>query len=174
MDNPLRSRPVPLLQRIMPALRLDTAFYDEVATDPSTRGQAFLVVVIAGILNGITLRERLGQLAIWGGVFAALAGWLLWTLVVHVVARVFGNRRGTRSLARTLAFANVPSFFLVLTTLPDIGWIVRLAVPVWLVITSTTAVQATYAITRTRAAVIATTAFIIYMGIGLMLGIVAG
>lgn len=128
---------------------------------------------MAGILNGFTLSERFGQLAIWGGVLAALAGWLLWTLVVHVVARLFGNLRGTRSLARTLAFANVPSFFLVLAALPDIGGIIRLAVPVWLVITSTAAVQASYAITRTRAAAITATAFVVYMAIGLLLGLVS-
>lgn len=171
MDDDFPTPTVPLLQKFWPALRLDQALYSELATNPLTRGQAFLVVLTAGALNGVALRARIGEFGVWAGVIAALGGWALWTLVIRAVARVFGNRRNGRSLARPLAFANVPSFFLILGMMPELQTTVRLIVPFWLVVTSAAAVQATYLTTRWRAAAITGVAFVAYLVMGFVVGV---
>jgi len=150
---------------------LDHAFYTQVATDPTTRGQAFLVVVIGGVLHGVALRGRLGALGIWAGVLGALGGWLSLTLVVELVARLVGLRRGPRSVARPLGFATAPMFLLVLASYPDIALVVLTGAFVWSLLTSAVAIQAAYQTTRPWAAALTAAAFAVYMGFGLVLGI---
>ena len=155
-----------VVQRLIAAVRLDGALYADVSADRRAGGQALLVVLLSGICNGFGLRVRLGDAAMWAGVGTALGGWLLWTLVVWVVARTAGARQPGRSLLRALGFATAPGVFLVCGVIPGYGEILRRLVVIWLLAATVVAVQATYSLTRRRALAISLIAFVIYAAIG--------
>lgn len=164
------SPPVPLLWRFLPALLLDRNLYRELASDPGTRFQAFLVVLMAGVFNGFALRSQLAEFAFWAGVIASMGHWVMSTALVHVVARLFGLHLAGRSIARPLAFSDVPSFFLLLAAFPLLATIVRLLVPLALLVTAVPAIEAAYETTRSRAAWISVISFVAYMLFGVVLG----
>jgi hypothetical protein len=167
MSEPPR-HPAALVQRLIPALRLDLDLYVTVSADPSTTGQALLVVLLAGVLNGIGLESRLGSLAIWAGVGAGVVGWLLWAAVVWLTARVFGHVARGRSLLRALGFADAPGIFLVLGIVPAIAGWARALVVIWLLAATAVAVQAVYETSRRRGVGIALAAFAVYLLLGLV------
>ncbi len=156
----------PLLQRLVPALCLRVSLYADVSGDPRATGQAFLVVLLSGISNGLGLARQVGAVGISVGVGAGVLGWFLWTLVVYLVATVFVRRRSERSLLRALGFATVPGLFLAAGTVPIVGGAVRLVVVIWLVAATAVAVQAVYETSRRRAVVTAVAAFVVYLMIG--------
>jgi hypothetical protein len=155
-----------LIERVVLAMRLDLEFYTLVSADRSATFQAFMVVVLGGLFNGLGLVRRLGGFGVWAGIVAALAGWLLWTLVLLLMARLLGHRRSRRSLLRTLGFANAPEVLLILAGMPLVASTVRVLVVCWLLATATVALQAVYTIGRRRAAAIVLVGFAVYLLIG--------
>ncbi len=87
-----------LVKRLVAALRLDLRLYEEVSADAAASGQAFRVVLLAGLSNGLALVRRFGSTGIVAGVGAALLGWALWAAVIWTVAGLFRQRRGPGSL----------------------------------------------------------------------------
>jgi Yip1 domain len=161
-----RSPSAPVLARLLLALCLNLQLYQEVSTDRAASGQALLVVLLAGVANGLGLRARLGDAGISAGIGAGLLGWLLWTGVVLVVARAFGQRRQGRSLLRALGFADAPGILLALGGLPRVGAVVRGLAVVWLVAATAVATQAVFDVSRRRGAAIALTALLVYLALG--------
>lgn len=169
MSDAQRFVHVPLPQRLLPALRLDHAFYTGIANDPTSRGQAFLVVVLGGVLHGIALRGRLGALAIWGGVLGALGGWLSMIVVVELVAAVCGFRREGRSLARPLGFATAPMFLMGLAVIPQLALLVSLTATLWVILTSAAAIGGAYQTSWRSSALLSLLVFGVYMVFGVLL-----
>ncbi len=168
--DPLPQYPrVTLIERLFAALRLDRALYEEASVNPDSLGQAVMVVLLGGALNGAGLMQRIGDAGIWAGIFAASLGWLAWTVVISLVARAFRLRREGRSLLRPLAFGTAPNVFLVLVMFPDYARWVRFGVVVWLMATTVVAVQAVYGVGRGRALALALVAFVVYAGVDIML-----
>lgn len=165
-------RRVTLIERLFAALRLDRSLYEEASVNPDSLGQAVMVVLLGGALNGAGLMQRIGDAGIWAGIFAASLGWLVWTTVITVIARVLRLRREGRSLLRPLGFGTAPNVFLVLGVFPEVTRWVRLAVVVWLMATTVVAVEATYGVGRGRALALALVGFVVYVGVDVVLGIV--
>ncbi len=159
-----------VIDRLLLAMRLDLEFYSQVSADRRATFQAFLVVVLAGVFTGLGLARRFGGFGVWAGLLAAIGGWFLWTVVLLVVARVFGCHRNGRSLLRALGFANAPAVLLILGGSPVVAGVVRLLVVCWLLATATVALQAVYAISRRRAVIVMLVGFVIYMYLGAVTG----
>jgi len=159
-----------LVERLIPALRLDLDVYQQVSTDKVAGGQAFMVVLLSGVSNGLSLSGRLGNLGMSAGVAAAMLGWFLWALVILVVARMWGHRRNRRSLLRSLGFADAPGVFLVLGMVPFIGGVLRRVIVMWSLAATVRAVQAVYEVPPRRAIFIALSGFVIYLVIGAISG----
>jgi len=161
-----------LVQRLVAALRLDLQLYEDVSADAAASGQAFRIVLLAGVSNGLALVRQLGSAGIVAGIVAgvgaALLGWLLWAAVIRVIAGFVGQRRPERSLLRALGFANAPGVFLILGRLPVIGPLVRYAVVAWLVATTVRAVQATFGLTARRALAVSILGFLVYLALGVV------
>ncbi len=157
-----------LFQRLVAAWRLELRMYEDVSTDRGANGQAFLIVLLAGVCNGLGLVERMGSVGIWAGVGAALLGWPLWALTVFLIAALFGHRRQHRSLVRTLGFANAPGVFLVFANVPSAGALIRITVVCWLVAATVVAVQAVFQVTRARAVVVSLVTFVVYLLLGIV------
>jgi len=166
MTEGSRTRAQSLIERLLFALRLDLDLYTQVSIDRATTFQAFMVVVLGGVFNGLGLVRRLGGFGVWAGIFTAVAGWLLWTLVLLGVARLFRCRRDGRSLFRALGFGNAPQLLLIIGGTPLVVWIVRFVVVCWLLAAATVALQAVYTISRRRAVAVMLAGFVVYMCIG--------
>jgi Yip1-like protein len=155
-----------LMERLIAALRLDLALYQQVSADQRANRQAFLVVLLGGLSNGLGLVRRLGRIGPWAGVGAAMAGWFMFTGVILVIATVLRHRRDGRSLLRALGFANAPGVLLIFGIVPALGAVVRTVVVLWLLATTAVAVQAVYDVPRRRAWVISIAGFAVYLVLG--------
>ena len=155
-----------LTTRLIAALRLDPQLYVDVSCDAAATSQAFRIVLLSGLSNGVGLLGRIGAAGILAGIVAAILGWLLWAAVVGLTGTVFGHRREDRSLLRVLGFANAPGVFLILGLFPTVAGLVRFLVVVWLLATTVRAVQAVFAVTTRRAVVISVVAFVVYLILG--------
>ncbi len=159
-----------LAERVAAALRLDGELYATVSMDVAAGSQAWRVVLLSGVSNGLGLSRQLGGVGVVAGVVAAILGWVLWTAVISVTARVVrcGSHHG--SLLRALGFANAPGLFLVVGMVPVIGAALRAVIVIWLLATTVIAVQAVFAVSRWRAGVVAVIGFLVYLVLGAISG----
>ena len=158
-----------LVECMVAAALLDRRAYEEISADPGANGQAFVVVVLAGIFNGLGLVGRLGTRGMSAGVGAVLLSWFAWTAVIFVIAHLLRHRQDGRSLLRASALTNTPNLLLLLGVVPGIGGVVRVLVVAWQVAATVVAVQAVFGVPRRRAVTIALVALAVYllMGVGL-------
>lgn len=132
------------VDRVMRALRLEAALYEEVEADVSALPQALAVVVLSSLAAGIgSLRFGLAGLLL--GVFAALAGWVLWALVVYLVGVKLLPEPQTKSdikeLLRATGFASAPGLIRVLGAIPYLGGLVVLIASLWMLAAMVIAVR---------------------------------
>lgn len=107
-------------QRIIGALALDTAIYEEVEADRTATGQALGVIVLSSLAAGIGSRG-LGGTTLPGIVFIsaiALVAWATWALVVFEIGGRLLPEPQTRvdvgELLRTIGFASAPGMLRIL------------------------------------------------------------
>jgi hypothetical protein len=109
-----------LTQRVIGALALDAAIYEEVEADPSATGQALGIVLLSSVAAGIGSRG-IGGTTFGGVLFIAivsLLAWAAWALVVFQIGGRLMPESTTRSdvgeLLRTMGFAAAPGLLRVL------------------------------------------------------------
>ena len=109
-----------LTQRVIGALALDPAIYEEVEADPSATGQALWIVVLSSVAAGVGSRG-LGGTTFSGVVFittVSLVAWAAWAVVVFEVGGRLMPEATTRTdvgeLLRTIGFASAPGLLRVL------------------------------------------------------------
>lgn len=112
--------PNTFLQRLVGALSLDAAIYEEVEADRSATGQALAVVLLSSLAAGVGSRG-LGGTTWQGIVFIAivsLIAWAAWALVVFEIGSRLLPEPDTRvdvgELMRTIGFAATPGLLRVL------------------------------------------------------------
>ena len=135
------------LQRLIGAMALDTAIYEEVENDPTATAQAFTVVVISSLAAGVGARgfaeNSVGVIAFVS--IVSLLAWAAWALVTFEVgARILPGRQ-TRAdvgqLLRTIGFASAPGVLRVLGVLPGVTVPVFAATAVWMLVAMVVAVR---------------------------------
>ena len=107
-------------QRVIGALALDAAIYEEVEADPSATLQALIVVVLSSLAAGIGSRG-LGGTTLSGIVFIAivsLIAWAGWALIVFEIGVRLLPEPDTRAdvgqVLRTIGFAAAPGLLRIL------------------------------------------------------------
>jgi hypothetical protein len=135
-----------ILDRMLGAALLESDTYHEAALVPSIRTQLVLVVIISSIAAGLGLLGA-GLVGLVLGTVSGLVGWGLYAFVAFWTAtkrfQVPRTAAMWNATWRTLALANSPRVFLVFTFLPEIGFLVGLAVHSWVLITTVFAVRST-------------------------------
>src|SRR5690242_15267509 len=102
------------VQRLIGALALDSAIYEEVEADRTATSQAFVVVLLSSLAAGIGSRG-LGGTTVPTILFisaTALVAWAVWAMViVQIGGRILPEpqtRVDVGELLRTIGFASAP------------------------------------------------------------------
>jgi hypothetical protein len=117
---PTATAPNSFTQRVIGAISLDAAIYEEVEADPTATGQALGVVLLSSLAAGIGSRG-LGGTTVAGVVFIAavsLIAWAAWALVIFEIGGRLLPEPDTRvdvgELLRTIGFASAPGLLRIL------------------------------------------------------------
>jgi hypothetical protein len=135
------------LQRLIGAMALDAAIYEEVEADRMATGQAFLVVLLSSVAAGIGARGVSEQSVVSIVFFSivALMSWASWALMTFVIGTLLLPEPETRSdvgeLLRTIGFASAPGLLRVLGVLPGVTLPVFIGTGIWMLIATIVAVR---------------------------------
>jgi hypothetical protein len=145
------------VQRMVGAAKLDAATYEEVEADKGATWQALGVVVLSAVGAGIGGAIHAGGRGFLGVLISSLVAWVVWALVTWVVGTMFLPQPQTRSnvgeLLRTIGFAQSPGVLRVFGAVPFVGWLLNLAVWVWMLAAMVVAVRQALDYTGTGRAV---------------------
>ena len=126
------------IMRLIGAISLDAAIYEEVEADAAATGQALVVVVLSSLATGIGARG-FGEVTVQSILYfsaLALIAWAAWALVTFEIGYRVMPAPQTRSnvgeLLRTTGFATTPGLFRVFGVMPGATWPVFLATSVWM------------------------------------------
>jgi hypothetical protein len=126
------------------AALLEPEIYEEAALVRSVRTQAVLVVIMSSMAAGVGMVSA-GAIGLVLGCIAGLVGWGMYAFVAFRTATErFGVPRTSTvwgATWRTLALANSPRVFLILTLVPGIGFLIGVAVHSWVLIATVFAVR---------------------------------
>lgn len=151
-----------MTDRMMGAAMLHIDVYEEVEADSTATSQAAGVVAIVAICSAIGGISG-GAEGVFGGLIAALVGWLLWAGVTYVIGdKLLGGTATWGELLRTLGFAQAPGVLYVLGIIPLLGSLVVVIVGLWILVTSVVAIRQALDFGTGRAIVTALLGFIPY------------
>ena len=169
------------LQRLIGALALDPAIYEEVEADESASMQAFSVIVLASLCAGIGARG-FGETSLLSVAFVsalALLAWAAWALVTFEVGvRVMPTPETHSNLGevmRTIGFAAAPGILNVFGVLPRITRSVFLVTSVWMLLAMIVGVRHALDYTSTaRAVAVCILGWALAIIIAIVLGVMFG
>ena len=133
-------------QRLVGAVCLRAATYEDVEHDASATIQAAFVVVIASFTSSVAW--YFGMANAWlivSGALRALIGWLAGAAVLWLIGTKLMPERETKAdlgeMLRTVGFAQTPGLFGVLAVLPVVGLFVPFLVAMWVMAATFVAVR---------------------------------
>ena len=159
-----------MLGRMLGAVRLDAATYEEVESDGKAIIQALIIVVVVTIAS--VVGEMLGGgddfevvNALVVGVIRGVVSWDIWALITWIVGTTILNTETTEAdwgqLARCTGFAQTPGILNVFSFVPAVGTVISLAAFVWTFVAMLVAVRQSLDYTSTwRAFTVILIAFI--------------
>ena len=154
-----------LTERMKGAALLQVEAYEEVEADTTATGQAAIVVGIVALATAIG-GARAGASGFLVGLIETYVRWLLWSGLTYLIGdKLLGGTATWGELLRTLGFAHVPRALLVLAVIPDLGWVLELAVALWVLAAAIVALRQALDFSTARAVV---TAFLGWLGIELL------
>jgi hypothetical protein len=159
-----------IVDRMRGAATLDVNTYEEVEADQTATGQAAIVVAIVAAAQAIGA-IRGGGPGIIAAVIGSLLGWLLWSGVTYFIGtRLFGGTATWGELLRTIGFAQSPGVLAVLGIIPLLGWIVRFAVAIWILIAGIIAIRQALDFTTGKAVLTALIGWVVVVVVTVLLG----
>jgi len=169
-----------LVSRMIRAIKLQSALYEEVEADKSANMQAGIVVVIVSVATaigaGLMSLSAGGLLAAVWSLVTALVGWLLWALVIYIIGAKIMKGSGTQSswgeVARTVGFANSAGIFRILAFIPVVGWLISIVASIWVLVAGVIGIRAALDFSTGRAVITVVIGWLVYMALMLVLAFV--
>jgi len=128
--------------RVIGAMQLKAATFEEVEHDQTATGQAALVVLAGAISGGLGTGRLTGVVL---GAVLGLVGWAVSAYVLMFVGTRLLPGKNTEAdfgqLARTIGFAQAPNLFGILGIIPILGYLVRLVLSLWVLVAMVIAVR---------------------------------
>lgn len=133
------------LQRILKAALLNRAIYEQIETDRSATGQAFLVVLLASAAAGLGAIENHGPMGIlWHTVHGVIL-WYVWAYATYFIGTRFLSTPETSAdhgeLLRTIGFSSAPGLLRVFGLIPPITGLVFVVSGLWMLASMVVAVR---------------------------------
>ena len=151
--------PRSIIDRMLGALRLQSAVYEEVEADQTATGEAAFIIVATSLVSGAVNGVLTGASSGFFGALGSLLGWAFYAYVAYVVGVKLFPGPETKSswgeLARTLGYANTARFLILFELVPGLQALTRLVVSVWVLVATVVALRAALDITTGRAVWIA-------------------
>ena len=165
------------LQRLIGAVSLDVAIYEEVEADRGATLQAFVVVIMSSIAAGVGARGFGGAsvATIVIMTIGAVLGWAAWALVtLQVGGRLMPEPQTSVDLGellRTIGFATAPGIVRVVGIIPAATYPAFVVSAVWMLLAMIVAVrQALDYKSTTRAVVVCAIGWLLSIAVGLFFG----
>src|SRR5436309_10260540 len=142
-----RSTTTPFAVRLMGAVSLDAAIYEEIEADTSATGQAMLVVVLSSLAAGVGIGGLGGFSASRAIVISAIAlvAWAAWALVTFEIGSRLMPEPQTRvdvgELLRTIGFATAPGMLRVFGIIPSVTVPAFVITTIWMLLSMVVAVR---------------------------------
>jgi hypothetical protein len=131
--------------RVIGAMRLQPATFEDVEHDTAATAQAAMVVVAVAVAGTIASVRDLSVTAALAAVVAQLIAWVLGSFVVLLVGtKIFPGKSTEADLGqmlRTIGFAQSAGLFNVLGIIPFLGLLIRLVVLIWILVAMVIAVR---------------------------------
>jgi hypothetical protein len=132
-------------QRVIRALKLEAALFEEVEADRGATAQAIGVVLLSGIAAGVGSSGR----GLAGGMLllttASLLAWVVWALLTYVIGtRILPGPRteaDAGQLLRTVGFSSAPGVIQVLGVISGLAEAIFLVASVWMLVAMVIAVR---------------------------------
>jgi len=155
-------------QRMIGAAMLNPQAYEAVERDVGANKTALIIVVASAIFAGIGSLTDNGLGGLIGGVAAAIVSWVLYAIAAYLIGtKVFKTSATESTLGeclRTLGFAQVPAFFLILSGIPLLGALIGIIVFIWILATTVVALRQALDFSSTgRAIITAVVSWIVYI-----------
>ncbi len=166
------------IRRVVGALGLDSATFEEVEADRGATGQAMLVVILASIGAGIGNVGMAGSAVapIAYAVAGSLVAWAAWAaLICYLGTRVMPDvttRADLGQVLRTLGFAAAPGMLRAFEVFGGTRWFVFPITSLWMLAAMTIGVrQALDYRTTSRALVLAALGWVVAVGVAIGVGL---
>jgi len=147
--------PRSMIDRMLGALRLQSAAYEEIEADQKATGEAAFIVVATSLVSGAVNGVLTGASSGFFGALGSLLGWAFYAYVAYVVGVKLFPGPETKSswgeLARTLGYANTARFLILFELVPGLQALTRLVVAIWVLVATVVALRAALDITTGRA-----------------------
>jgi len=151
--------PRSIIDRMLGALRLQSAVYEEVEADQKATGEAAFIIVATSLVSGAVNGVLTGASSGFFGALGSLLGWAFYAWVAYIVGvKLFPGPQTKSSwgeLARTLGYANTARFLILFELAPGLQALTRLVVSIWVLVATVVALRAALDITTGRAVWIA-------------------
>jgi hypothetical protein len=130
-----------MVDRMVGAAILHIDVYEEVEADTTATSQAAGVVAIVALCSAVGGIGG-GAQAAFGGLIAALVGWLIWAGITYLIGdKLLGGTATWGELLRTLGFAQSPGLLFILGAIPVAGDIISFVVGLWILVTGIVAIR---------------------------------
>ena len=167
--------------RLIGAISLDAAIYEEVEADRGATGQALSIVVMSSLAAGVGARG-LGGLSLANILFistVALIAWAAWALVTYEIGTRVMPEPQTRSdlgeLLRTIGFSAAPGMLRIFGIVPGASVAAFAITAVWMLCAMVVAVRQALDFTSTARAVgVCLLGWTLAIGIAVALGLIFG
>jgi hypothetical protein len=131
--------------RMVGAIRLQAATFEEVEHDRGATGQAALVVALAGLASGIGAIRYGSAGGVVFMIVTRLLGWLIGAFVLLIVGTKLLPGRDTEAdlgqMLRTSGFAQAAGIFGILGIIPLLGGLLEILVGIWILVALVIAVR---------------------------------
>jgi hypothetical protein len=151
------------VERVIGAIRLDPATYEEVEHDTDATWQAAVVVVVAAILTGVGSSAGRTE-NLFASVLASVVFWAIFALFAYLIGAHLLKGPQTSvtfgEVLRALGFAYAPSLFAILGLIPGVGPLIVLIAGLWTLVASVIALRQALEVSTGRAVATAVVAFL--------------
>jgi hypothetical protein len=144
-----------MIDRLIGALRLQAATYEEVEADQKATGEAAFVVVATSLVSGAVNGVLTGASSGFFGALGSFLGWAFYAWIAYIVGVKLFPGPQTKSnwgeIARTLGYANAARFLIIFELVPGLQAITRTVAGLWVLVATIVALRSALDVSTGRA-----------------------